>query len=1247
MENPRFLALIPTIPLLVVLVPVFVFAYSEKTTHPALTHEIVKLYNHRFPGRQLSDDEMRAVTQGSVDEDNGTRWLQHFYDPIKNRGLVLLESDPQYREIAGIGFAPHFEWKSSKEWAKSPALQSGKLFAGVLSPYFSSRDDFSWDRAIYEYAWGDKERGLLALGHTLHLLEDATVPDHTRNDPHPPILDLGSPYESWAKRFTPTTPYDDLVNKNHQVIYMSDLDEYFNQIATYSNQNFFSKDTLCENTYKNPISDFEGNEVLSDGKTYHFLYKSEGDGRYRLAARSADSEWILIKNPAKCPLFLDDNDSLILADYWTRLSKQAVLHGAGVVKLFFDEVEKERQAKTLYNKNRSWLGKMLDAASERVFNIASVLYGITTPFDLETLDEVPEAPPPTPPRVNTAPQREAAAIESSLQNPVQRPENDSAPVPTEQPSSTQPTPESRELPNPGAGTPSSPRQPLGSEPTPAGEASSQAAIAPPEPPPVAPAPVIRRGPEPVSDATPPDISLSVSQCADSLVSGGCLVATTTLTVNWPSTASDLDHYVVECLKNNTTCAGFSYSPAATSTTFTADDGASYTFRAKAVDRAGNESPYASRTVEVQTTPVVINEIAWAGTTAEHTADEWIELKNRSSRPISLAGWTLYSTTDDKPNLALSGAIAAGGYYLIERTDDTTIQNVSADLTAPFGSGSGMGLGDGGETLALAYGSTTVDQTPAPSCSVTGWCGGSTFGRRSMERIDPDLPGAEPASWGSNDGLIRNGLAADGLSAINGTPKARNSRNYYVSPNGILATNRTLTATGSPYFIGRDDLVINAGVTLTIEPGVVVKLENGSTDVTVNGTLKAVGAAGSEIVFTAFTDDAYGGDTNGDGAASEPVPGSWRTIVFSQSSEASELSYARVRYGGKWFSGQTAGRALVKVDSTSLTVANSVFEESLQSGLQLINSTSTITGSTFQSNNEDALSFGLYLQGGASTVRSNTFTGNTIGIRVEGDGTPTISESTLTTNTAAAISVISSTPIFSSNTARGNGVNGVVTNGLLGADYTFDSNLPYVIDTSVQLLPGKTFGVQPGTVFKGLARSAYLEVGGTFNLVGSEASPVVFTSLKDDSYGGDTNGDGSSSTPAPGDWLNIHFNQMATSSTVRHAIIRYGGNFWNAALFIDSLGMDVSDTIIEYNDARGIRLSNATSTLSNVTVRGHTTSGPQPVGLLIDQGSRVVMRDSAFRDNATALIADGSTVADGGGNTFSGNTINTIPADLFP
>ena len=74
--------------------------------------------------------------------------------------------------------------------------------------------------------------------------------------------------------------------------------------------------------------------------------------------------------------------------------------------------------------------------------------------------------------------------------------------------------------------------------------------------------------------------------------------------------------------------------------------------------------------------VIINEVSWMGTT-NSSYDEWIELYNTTSDSIDLNGWTLKST-DGTPNISLSGTIQAYGYFLLERTDDTSVPGITAD-----------------------------------------------------------------------------------------------------------------------------------------------------------------------------------------------------------------------------------------------------------------------------------------------------------------------------------------------------------------------------------------------------------------------------------------------------------------------------------------------------------------------------------------------------------------------------------------
>jgi len=102
--------------------------------------------------------------------------------------------------------------------------------------------------------------------------------------------------------------------------------------------------------------------------------------------------------------------------------------------------------------------------------------------------------------------------------------------------------------------------------------------------------------------------------------------------------------------------------------------------------------------------VRINEVAWMGTSVSGT-NEWIELSNEGDVSVDLSGWSIVAL-DGSPSIMLSGSVAPRGFFLIERTDDTTVPDVAADQVAPFGSG----LSNAGETLYLKDSSGSIVDT---------------------------------------------------------------------------------------------------------------------------------------------------------------------------------------------------------------------------------------------------------------------------------------------------------------------------------------------------------------------------------------------------------------------------------------------------------------------------------------------------------------------------------------------------------
>lgn len=145
-------------------------------------------------------------------------------------------------------------------------------------------------------------------------------------------------------------------------------------------------------------------------------------------------------------------------------------------------------------------------------------------------------------------------------------------------------------------------------------------------------------------------------------------------------------------------------------------------------------------IRAQTAPVVINEIAWAGTQTSAN-DEWIELYNSSAQAIELNGWSLRAV-DGTPNIALEGIIPAGGFFLLERTDDTTVIDIPADLIY---------------TGALSNSSETLELVNAEGVAVdrvSQWYAGDATARTTMERKSAALSGDDPTNWQTSDGTPR-------------------------------------------------------------------------------------------------------------------------------------------------------------------------------------------------------------------------------------------------------------------------------------------------------------------------------------------------------------------------------------------------------------------------------------------------------------------------------------------------------------
>ncbi|MGM7681340.1 phospholipase D-like domain-containing protein [Cytobacillus sp. Hm23] len=164
--------------------------------------------------------------------------------------------------------------------------------------------------------------------------------------------------------------------------------------------------------------------------------------------------------------------------------------------------------------------------------------------------------------------------------------------------------------------------------------------------------------------------------------------------------------------------------------------------------------------------VVINEIAWMGTNVSSN-DEWVELYNNTNKTISIDGWTL-SSTDGTPTIHLNGDISPNGYFLLERTDDSTVSNVVADIVYTGA------LSNTSEILELRDDQNNLIDL------VDNWYAGDSSTKATMERVDSTVSSIA-SNWKSSTTAYNEGF---------GTPKQKNSI-VTTEPSGCNATDEQL------------------------------------------------------------------------------------------------------------------------------------------------------------------------------------------------------------------------------------------------------------------------------------------------------------------------------------------------------------------------------------------------------------------------------------------------------------------------
>jgi len=160
-------------------------------------------------------------------------------------------------------------------------------------------------------------------------------------------------------------------------------------------------------------------------------------------------------------------------------------------------------------------------------------------------------------------------------------------------------------------------------------------------------------------------------------------------------------------------------------------------------------------------------------------------------------------------------------------------------------------------------------------------------------------------------------------------------------NGSILTGTWLNH-GIPYVLGGGNFTVPDLETLTINPGVILKID-GNRNFAVLGTLVADGDAANHITFTSNQ--------------AVPAPGDWRRIYFNAADAGNILNYCDVSYAGN-----TNANLDIRNSGNNVSISNSKIEYSQGYGIYIRNNSSPSFINCEIINNDG---IGIYINGASA------------------------------------------------------------------------------------------------------------------------------------------------------------------------------------------------------------------------------------------------------------------------------------------